>query len=223
MYKFDILNKYNIDHCFYGVESDYSETRYDLEDTFYLKQSHTSNVAVLTSNDKVGDAKFIDCDGIITNLKGKKLVIRTADCQSIFLYDPVKKVIGNIHSGWKGTLNGIVINAINLMVSTYGINKEDIICCFNHFILSCHFEIAEDVYTMFKDKYPYIDTFVKEVKVVDGVNKYYLDLVKFNIDLLNRNGVKNTYESNICSYCDTTCYSYRRDKTTKRNGSVISL
>ena len=43
------------------------------------------------------------------------------------------------------------------------------------------------------------------------------------IDLLNRNGVKNTYESNICSYCDTTCYSYRRDKTTKRNGSVISL
>ena len=95
MYKFDILNKYNIDHCFYGVESDYSETRYDLEDTFYLKQSHTSNVAVLTSNDKVGDAKFIDCDGIITNLKGKKLVIRTADCQSIFLYDPVKKVIGN--------------------------------------------------------------------------------------------------------------------------------
>ena len=116
MYKFDILNKYNIDHCFYGVESDYSETRYDLEDTFYLKQSHTSNVAVLTSNDKVGDAKFIDCDGIITNLKGKKLVIRTADCQSIFLYDPVKKVIGNIHSGWKGTLNGIVINAINLVI-----------------------------------------------------------------------------------------------------------
>ena len=35
------------------------------------------------------------------------------------IYDSKKEVIGNIHSGWKGTLNKILRNAINLFVDKY--------------------------------------------------------------------------------------------------------
>ena len=137
--------------------------------------------------------------------------------------DVLKKVIGNVHSGWRGTLDTIILNAVNLMVERYNSNKEDIICCFNPSILGCHFEIGNDVYSMFKEKFNYIDEFLCDKKIVNGEEKYYLDLLKFNIDLLKRNGIKNIYASDICSYCDTICHSYRRDKTKKRNGSFITM
>ena len=43
----------------------------------------------------------------ITNQKGVTLGLRFADCTPIFFYDPVKKVVGNIHSGWRGTVKKI--------------------------------------------------------------------------------------------------------------------
>jgi len=220
---FDILNEYGIKHSFYAKPNDYSERKYDNENVYYLKQNHTNKVVIIEENDKIDDSKFLDCDGVITNLKGKTLVIRTADCQSIFLYDPKKNVIGNIHSGWRGTLDTILLNAINLMVDTYDSHKEDIICCFNPSILGCHFEIGNDVYSMFKDKFNYIDEFLCDKKIVDKENKYYLDLLKFNIDLLKKNGIKKIYYSDVCTYCNNDCHSYRRDKTKLRNGSFITL
>lgn len=223
MYEFDILNEYNIKHGFYMSPHDYSEAKYDNENIYYLKQSHTNKVVTLEENDKVGDSKFIDCDGIITNLKGKTLVVRTADCQSIFLYDPKNKVIGNVHSGWKGTLNTIILNAIDLMVNKYNCSKEDIICCFNPSILGCHFEIGNDVYTMFKDKFDYIDNFICDKKTINGEEKFYLDLLKFNVDLLKKNGINNIHTKEVCTYCNSKCHSYRRDKTKLRNGSIITM
>lgn len=220
---FDILNEYGIEHSFLGLPNDYSERKYDNENIYYLRQNHTNKVVTIEENDKVDDPKFLDVDGVLTNLKGKTLVIRTADCQSIFLYDPIKKVIGNVHSGWRGTLDTIILNAVNLMVERYNSNKEDIICCFNPSILGCHFEIGDDVYTLFKDKFNYIDEFLCDKKIVNDENKYYLDLLNFNIDLLKKNGIKNIYASDICTFCDTNCHSYRRDKTKKRNGSFITL
>ena len=109
------------------------------------------------------------------------------------------------------------------MEEQYESDKKDIICCFNPSILGCHFEISDDVYTMFKDKFSYIDNFICDKKIIDNENKYYLDLVKFNVDLLNRNGLTNIYTSNICSYCNLDCHSYRRDKNKLRNGSFIEL
>ena len=42
-------------------------------------------------------------DGLISDKPGGVLASRNADCILFFFFDPVKRVIANVHSGWKGT------------------------------------------------------------------------------------------------------------------------
>ena len=54
-------------------------------------------------------------DAIVTKIKNVGISILAADCAPILLYDPSQKIIGCIHSGWKGALNGIIKNTINIL------------------------------------------------------------------------------------------------------------
>src|SRR5574344_1067950 len=47
----------------------------------------------ILNRDNINDVEV--ADGMITNLKNVGLAIKVADCQAIFLYDRVNKVIGN--------------------------------------------------------------------------------------------------------------------------------
>ncbi len=60
---------------------------------------------------------FAEADAIVTDQKGTVLLVQTADCQSILLYDPVKKVVGGIHSGWKGSLQNIIGNTKTIKIT----------------------------------------------------------------------------------------------------------
>jgi polyphenol oxidase len=46
-------------------------------------------------------------DGMVTRVPGLALGILTADCAPILLHDPVARVIGAAHAGWRGALSGI--------------------------------------------------------------------------------------------------------------------
>ena len=89
-----------------------------------MEQVHGCKVAVISEDDL--DAEPGPADGLLTDLPGVALEIRTADCQSIFLYDPVRKAVANVHSGWRGTLQGIAVRAVGLMQSEYGCRPADI-------------------------------------------------------------------------------------------------
>ena len=62
-------------------------------------QTHTD---VVKRVDQLNDY-FDNVDGLITDKKNFNLVLFFADCTPVLIYDPVKKAIANIHSGWKGT------------------------------------------------------------------------------------------------------------------------
>lgn len=72
-------------------------------------QKHTDIVKDIT---KYTDEKFEFVDGFITNKKNIPLVTKYADCTPIILYDKMKNVIGNVHSGWRGTLQRISAKAV---------------------------------------------------------------------------------------------------------------
>ena len=76
-----------------------------------MEQVHGCKVAVIREDNL--DAEPGPADGLLTDLPGVALEIRTADCQSVFLYDPVRKAVGNVHSGWRGTLQGIAVRAVD--------------------------------------------------------------------------------------------------------------
>lgn len=186
-----------------------------------IKQEHTSIIKKVTL-DNVNDIDV--ADGMITNIKGIGLATKVADCQAIFLYDPVNAVIGNIHSGWRGTIKHIVKNAIDIMINNYDCDIKNIKVFINPSIGQCHFEVDFDVYLEFKNSF-------NEINIDDYVltknNKYYIDTKTLNKVYLISIGIKenNIEISNICTVCNgEIIHSYRYDKEISgRNLAIISL
>lgn len=181
----------------------------NLNNYYELKQIHSNIVHILDNN-------FInntEGDAIITNIPNIPIIIKVADCVPIILYDKENKVLSLIHSGWKGTLNNITINTINLMINKFNSKVENIYAYIYPSIRKCHFEVEYDVYSLFKDKIPNIDKYTTTNK-----NKYYIDLQSIIKDNLYNIGISNIIDTNICTYCQKDKYhSYRYNHTNKRN------
>lgn len=205
------------------IRKEYNQI-YDIFSTRFVRKSpcqcHSDVVKVVT-RENITD-KFEDCDGLITNLHGVMLVTRVADCQAILLYDPVRGVIGNVHSGWRGTLEEIVIKAIDKMSAHYNSSVSDILIFINPSILKCCFEVGSDVLEKFRSKFSDIDEFVS---TVDG--SYYIDTVSLNKKLLVKRGIlaDNIYVTDICTKCNSNKFhSYRSDgDNSGRNIAVIGI
>lgn len=196
------------------------------------RQFHTSNVKIVKSKINVLSPdfnlkKYKATDGLIT--KKRKIVLSTtnADCILFLLFDPVKKVIANVHSGWKGTLNKIVVQAIEKMVKNFGCNPKDIICCICPSIRKCHFEVSQDVKDMFQKEFgnlegaTYIDdegnsTIINFSDIIEQKKeKWNIDTVLINKIIMQNIGLvpKNIIDSGICSLCNSNLiHSYRNEK-----------
>lgn len=190
-------------------------------------QCHT-NVVKKIDISNINDV-FDNVDGLITDIKGIALVTSLADCQGILLYDKKKKVIGNIHSGWKGTLNKIIINAINMMIKEYNSSISDIKVYFSPSILKCCFEVDEDVKNDFLNKFSNIDInkYITKGNLIKGKQKYLIDTIGININILETIGIfpDNITTSDICTKCNNNLYySHRADSDTDgRNILLISM
>ena len=237
---FDILDKYNLVNFITdkSIDINYSKQNrddirnilqsmsdYQFKKIISPRQTHTNNVVVIDEENI--DSELQDVDGVITRLKGVALTIATADCQSIILYDKKNEVIGNIHSGWKGTLNKILGNAIKLMIEEYSSNVEDIIVCIGPSILECCFEVDKDVVDMFLNNFNDIDEFIKLGDIKEDKQKYYIDTIGINKKELINLGVLegNVYLSNICTKCSSDdYYSYRaHGQDSGRNVTLVCM
>jgi polyphenol oxidase len=81
------------------------------------RQVHGNRVAVLR---EAVTQEAADTDGLVTNLPGLCLGVYVADCCAIYIVDPVKRAIGLLHSGKKGTELGIAGRAVETMAREYG-------------------------------------------------------------------------------------------------------
>ncbi len=104
------------------------------------QQVHGNRVAVI-DRPPSADVCFAECDGMITNQPGASLGIYVADCCAIFLADPVRRCIGLVHSGKKGTELGIVSRAIAQMRETFGSAPTDVVVQLSPCIRPPHYEI----------------------------------------------------------------------------------
>ena len=189
-------------------------------------QTHTKCVKNIYNEIGILPKGLENVDGLITNQKNKILSTIYADCTPIFLYDRSKNVIGNIHSGWKGTVSKIVGVAIKNMIENYNCNPNDIIACIGPTIRKCHFEVDEDVKDMFENSFNNTSIIYKgEIK--DGKQKYFVDTVLANIMTMKNLGLKdeNIIDCKICSVCESDIiHSYRVEgKEAGRCTSLISL
>ncbi len=187
------------------------------KDIISLKQIHSDRIFLVTKND-IGkgalnyESSLNEGDGLVTIEKNIPLVILTADCLPIFFFEKEKKIIGIVHSGWKGTYLDIVSKMVDKIVSLGG-KIENIIVGLGPGIEGKCYEVGEEFLSRFDKKY------------LEKINeKYYLDLYKINVDKLLMKGISkgNIFESKMCTFCEEDkFFSYRREKITGRMASVI--
>lgn len=223
-FRSNLVSKKELNNNFNKLQEDLN---YNFKYIIKPIQTHTNNVEVVTSENI--DNEFNNVDGLITNLKDVALVTSLADCQGILLYDKEKKVIGNIHSGWKGTLNRIVKNAINLMISNYNCNPKNIEAYIYPSIMKCCFEVDFDVKDLFIDNFKDIDinSCISVGSIKEGKQKYFIDTISINKQVMINLGLRedNIISADMCSKCNhELIHSHRSDGVNSgRNIALICL
>ncbi len=94
--------------------------------SLYVQQVHGRDILVLKSRDmspgrlqQIG-TEIHTADGIITDIKDLALMIQVADCQAVLFHDPVRQVIANVHSGWRGSVQNIIGHCVDGMKNEFG-------------------------------------------------------------------------------------------------------
>ena len=173
-------------------------------------QTHSANIKIIQEAQSRGwkqlDSAIEDCDALITNQHGVMLTILTADCVPILLLDPIHKVVGAVHAGWRGTTQQILLKTIQKMQEIFGSNPKEIIAGIAPSIGRCCYEVGEEVAKHFFD----------DQNAMDRVGeKYMLDLPYINQQQLLKAGLnaENIELSGICTACDVEHYfSYRQEQ-----------
>ncbi|NLI82219.1 MAG: laccase domain-containing protein [Deltaproteobacteria bacterium] len=66
-------------------------------------------------------------DALVTRLRGVGLLIKTADCQAVFLVDATNGVIANVHCGWRGSVAQLPVKVVQFMKERLGCRPGDLL------------------------------------------------------------------------------------------------
>jgi YfiH family protein len=81
------------------------------------RQVHGSYAAIIDTSAIAPGTPLLEADAAVTRTPGILLGITAADCLPVLFLDPVAKVVGLAHSGWRGTAASIVAATLNAMQS----------------------------------------------------------------------------------------------------------
>lgn len=147
---------------------------------------------VHTCPENIGGYVKLGVDGVVSTSRNHVLLIKSADCAPILMFNPKKKRVGAIHAGREGIRKGVVEEGIKKME-----NAEALIVGVGpHIKKCCYFFSKKDFEKRFKgtfwDKY--------SEKKDQG---FYLDITKAIVDKLAALGVKeeNIEISPFCTFC----------------------
>ena len=87
------------------------------------RQVHGAEVAVVDANSPAEP----EVDGLVTADFDVCLGIYAADCCVIYLVDPVRRAIGLLHSGRRGSEQGIATEAVRRMGESFGTQPSDLV------------------------------------------------------------------------------------------------
>ncbi len=127
----------------------------------FAQQVHGTKICVITEDDVSSadrnDRVRLGYDAQITNTKNIPLFVYGADCVPILFADPISRVIGSAHAGWKGTTGAIAAKTIKKMQEEYGCLTENIHAVIGPSIGPDNYEVDETVIKQVINC-PYIDT-----------------------------------------------------------------
>lgn len=152
------------------------------------RQVHGTEIVVVeeqTPYDESSALQAVEADAVITQVKGRWIGVRTADCVPVLLYDPVTHTIAAVHAGWRGTVKHIVKKTVEQMQATMSVQPDNLLAMIGPSISPEAFEVGEEV----------VAEFVKagraECVLRHQLSAYgqYLPLAKPHVDLWQSNAM----------------------------------
>jgi YfiH family protein len=159
---------------------------------------HVHGTAVWKVGEPLPDpAEF---DGLVCDRPGPVLGAFAADCIPMLFADPVARVCGACHAGWRGTVAGVARNVVGRMVER-GARAADIRVALGPSIGPCCFEVGPEVLARFDH-------------LGDGISAgRMLDLREVARRLLADAGVDDVDATELCTSCEGDLFfSHRRDR-----------
>lgn len=151
-------------------------------------------------------------DALVTSLRGVGLLIKTADCQAVFLVDPMKGVIANIHCGWRGSVADLPAKVVSFLKGRFGCNPKDLYAAISPSLGPCCAEFRNFQKELPRSFLPFQS------------RPLHFDFWRITRSQLTNAGVPpvNIETAERCTVCETDrFFSYRREGNTGRNAAVI--
>lgn len=185
--------------------------------TNMLFQMHGNKIKIVSGTEENKTKE--NGDAMITQVPNQCLLIKTADCIPILLYDSKNKVVASVHAGWRGSLKEVAIQTVLTMVEKFNSDPLNIFVGIGPGIGPEVYEVGKSVFISFtSENKAYKECFVKQ-----SAEKYLLNLWEINkLQLLNAGIPEENIElSEICNYSDTERFFSAR-KEGMRTGRILS-
>ena len=176
-YSKNLKKNNNIDHCFFSRRNGVSKGIYqslncglgskdkkinilnnlnivskkikiDTKQLVLMNQTHSNKIEIVKNHNNL---IRVESDAMITKSSSIALCVLTADCAPILIFEESEKIIGCIHAGWKGAINGIIENTLSKLKEIGG-NPEKLSVCIGPCISQKNYEVKEDFYSVFVKK-----------------------------------------------------------------------
>jgi purine-nucleoside/S-methyl-5'-thioadenosine phosphorylase / adenosine deaminase len=180
----------------------------------FMNQVHGRDIVILRERTLQDGGGPFTADAMITDLPGAALLVKQADCQAVILYDPVTKVVSNVHCGWRGNANGLLSSVITAMREEFGCDPSRLRAAIGPSLGPCcaefvtHREIFPVSFRPFMTRDSYFDLW--------AISRFQLVA----------SGLKDEHieSAGWCTRCRTDLfYSYRGEGRTGRFATVVML
>lgn len=158
-------------------------------------------------------AELQDTDACVSSGEGAYGVM-TADCLPLVACSSDGAEVGVAHAGWRGLAGDVLVNWVN----EFSCEAQSLIVWIGPAICHSCFQVGHDVVQAFEqasgfeniDLSPHIGADPQEM------GKYRLDLKQLAAAQLGSLGVERLFVSKLCTMCESTLHSYRRDASPHR-------
>jgi len=147
-------------------------------------------------------------DGLLTDRPDVPLILMSADCPLVCVYDPDRRAVGAVHASWKGTVGRAAEHLVHRMQAEFGCDPARLVAGICPSAGPCCYEVGRDVLRIARTRLDDADAcFVHR----DG--RMFLDLWQANRRQLIAAGVpaESIETAGLCSICDPRFWSHRRD------------
>jgi polyphenol oxidase len=146
-------------------------------------------------------------DAIVTRTDGLAIGVSTADCGSILLADPVARVIGAAHAGWRGALTGVAEATVAAM-EQLGAERRQIRAALGPMIRQDNYEVGPDLIARFAAEDQ------GSARFFHPAGRYghaLFDLGGYIAARLERAGIQQIEDLQLCTYAEPArFFSFRR-------------